>query len=229
MNTVVKICGLSDEATLDAALDAGADMIGLVFFAPSPRNVTLARGSALARRVHGRAAIVALTVDADKTALEAIMDAVRPDFLQCHGSETAAHIAALRTRFGAPIIKAVGVEGRDDLAPAAQMARCADMLLLDAKPPRGAPLPGGNGAAFDWALVADFSAAAPVLLSGGLNPDNVARAIRETRLGGVDVSSGVEHAPGRKDAAKIEAFIANARRAWAAADAAPVLHEETIR
>lgn len=213
MVILVKICGLSTAPTLDAALSAGADLVGFVFFARSPRHVSLEVANALAARARGRARTVALTVDADDATLAAIIDAVAPDFLQLHGSETPDRVAAIRARFGISVIKALPVAVADDLAAVPLYARIADMLLFDAKPPPGAALPGGNGLAFDHTLLAGLDPGIPVMLSGGLVAENVAAAIRLVRPAAVDVSSGVECAPGEKDEDKIRAFIAAARAA----------------
>ena len=213
MDLIVKICGLSTEATLGAALDAGADMVGFVFFPKSPRFVSLDVAKALAAKARGRAEIAALVVDLDDAALAAIVEAVRPDWLQLHGREMPERVAAIKARFGIKTMKAVGVSAASDLAAAARYATVADRLLLDAKPPKGAVLPGGNGAPFDWRLLAGFRPAVPYLLSGGLSPANVGEALAITGAPGVDVSSGVETAPGTKDADLIRAFIRNARRA----------------
>ena len=213
MAVLVKICGLSTAPTLDAALSAGADMVGLVFFEKSPRNVSLEAAQALAARARGRAKIVALTVDADDAALAAIIDAVAPDFLQLHGSETPDRVASIRARFGRSVIKALPVAVAGDLAAVPAYARIADMLLFDAKPPPGAALPGGNGLAFDHTLLVGLDPGIPLMLSGGLVAENVATAIQLVRPAAVDVSSGVERAPGEKDADKIRAFIAAARAA----------------
>jgi phosphoribosylanthranilate isomerase len=215
MNPMVKICGLSTAATLDAALDAGADMVGFVFFSKSPRHIDWATARALGRQVQGRAKIVALSVDADDETLQRIVDALSPDLLQLHGRETPARVTEISEFFGRPAIKAIGVATRADLGAARDYEGFADMLLIDAKPPKGAVLPGGNGRPFDWNLVQDFHAPIPWLLSGGLEPDSVAAAIALSGARGVDVSSGVESAPGVKDPAKIRAFVAAARRAFA--------------
>jgi phosphoribosylanthranilate isomerase len=215
MKPVVKICGLSTVATLDAALDAGADMVGFVFFSKSPRHIDWATARALGRQAQGRAKIVALSVDADDDTLKRIVDALSPDLLQLHGSETPARVKQIGELFARPTMKAIGVAARVDLAQAEAYANVADLLLIDAKPPKDAVLPGGNGRPFDWSLTRDFHAAVPWLLSGGLEPDSVAAAIALSGARGVDVSSGVESAPGVKDPAKIRAFIAAARRAFA--------------
>jgi phosphoribosylanthranilate isomerase len=220
---IIKICGLSTAPTLGAALDAGADMVGFVFFDRSPRHVTLDQARALARLGRGRAEIAALTVDATDAALSAIIAAASPDYLQLHGRETPQRVAEISRLFGRPVIKAIGVSNAGDLAAAAAYADLADRLLFDAKAPKDARLPGGNGVAFDWRLLAGLDLARPYLLSGGLDAENVAQAIAMTGARGVDVSSGVERAPGIKDVAKIEAFIAAARAAFAHAGAASPL------
>lgn len=213
---IVKICGLSTEETLDAALDAGADMVGFVLFAKSPRFVTLQKAAALAARARGRAEIVALTVDMDDADLAAAIDAIRPDWLQLHGSESVDTVAAVRAAFALPVMKALPVAVRDDLQRASRYAAVADRLLLDAKPPKDADRPGGHGRPFDWTLLRGFDPGIPYLLSGGLTPTNVGEAVSTVRPLGVDVSSGVETTPGRKDPQLIRAFIANARKAAAA-------------
>ena len=215
MTPIVKICGLSTGLTLDAALDAGADMVGFVFFSKSPRHIDWATARALGRQAKGRAKIVALSVDADDDTLKRIADALAPDLLQLHGRETPARVKQIGELFARPTMKAIGVAARVDLAQAEAYANVADLLLIDAKPPKDAMLPGGNGRPFDWSLTRDFHAPVPWLLSGGLEPDTVAAAIALSGARGVDVSSGVESAPGVKDPAKIRAFIAAARRAFA--------------
>ena len=218
MSTSVKICGLSTPETMEAALMAGADMVGLVFFEKSPRHVTLAMAKELAARAQHRAEVVALTVDADDAALEAIVRAVEPDYLQLHGRETPERVAQIQAKFGVSAIKALGVSEAADFA-LAEAYKSADALLIDAKPPKGSVLPGGNGVAFDWRLARGFSPRKPWMLSGGLDAANVAQAIRESLARSVDVSSGVESAPGVKDPAKIAAFLDAARAAFEAVDA----------
>jgi phosphoribosylanthranilate isomerase len=215
MTPTVKICGLSTALTLDAALEAGADMVGFVFFSKSPRHIDWATARALGRQVAGRAKIVALSVDADDETLRRIVDALSPDLMQLHGSETPARVKEIGELFARPTMKAIGVATRADLAAAAAYEGVADILLIDAKPPKDAALPGGNGRPFDWRLTQDFHAPLPWLLSGGLEPDNVEAAIALSGARGVDVSSGVERAPGVKDPARIRAFVAAARRAFA--------------
>lgn len=208
---LIKICGLSTEDTLEAALDAGADRVGFVFFARSPRHVEPERAAALGRRVRGRAAVVALTVDADDAALDLIARATSPDMVQLHGREDPARVAEVRARLGRPVIKAVGVSSSADVAAAMRYAGAADEILFDAKPPPGAALPGGNGASFDWHLLAGLDLPLPFMLSGGLDPDNVAHAVSVTGAPAVDVSSGVESAPGVKSPDRIRAFVRAAR------------------
>jgi phosphoribosylanthranilate isomerase len=222
MPFVVKICGLNTEAALDAALDAGADMVGFVFFPPSPRNVTLDVARALGRRVRGRAQKVALTVDADEALLAAVVEALHPDMLQLHGKEPPARVTALKQRFGLPLMKAIAIEAECDLTAVASYARFADWLLFDARAPREATRPGGLGRPFDWTLLQDIEPGVPFLLSGGLDAGNVAEALRITRAAGVDVSSGVERAPGEKDADKIRAFVRAARQAAVQFDSSPL-------
>ena len=209
MPPLVKICGLSEPASLAAAIEAGADWIGLVFFPKSPRHVGLTEARALAEQARRAVKIVALTVDPDDATLGAILDAVAPDMVQLHGSESPDRVAFLRQRFGVPVMKAVGVAGPGDLAVAGPYRSVADFILFDAKPPRGAVLPGGNGAAFDWGLLRN--ATGLFVLSGGLSPDNVAEAVQVTAAYAVDVSSGVESAPGVKDPTRIRAFVAAAK------------------
>jgi phosphoribosylanthranilate isomerase len=212
MSVLVKICGLKTPEALDVALEAGADMVGFVFFPPSPRHVGLAAAAELGRRVGDRARKVALIVDADDVLLKSITDALRPDLLQLHGAETPARVQAIKARFGLPVMKAIAVEARADLAAVKLYDTVADRLLFDARAPREATRPGGLGKPFDWHLLEELDLAVPYMLSGGLDPDNVAAALRITSAPGADVSSGVERAPGEKDHDKIRAFIRAARR-----------------
>jgi phosphoribosylanthranilate isomerase len=207
MSVLVKICGLSTPETLDVALDAGADMVGFVFFAPSPRNLSLHAARELGARVKGRAEKVALTVDADDALLASIVDVLQPDMLQLHGSETPARVSAIHQRFAIPVMKVLPVETKADLGAIPLYTRVADRLLFDARAPKGATRPGGLGKPFDWYLLDNLHPSIPFMLSGGLDPANVAEALRITRASGVDVSSGVESAPGVKDGEKIRAFI----------------------
>jgi phosphoribosylanthranilate isomerase len=213
MPLLVKICGLKTPEALDVALLAGADMVGFVFFPPSPRHVDFEAARPLAARVRGRALKVALSVDADDAWLQASIEAVAPDLLQLHGKETPKRVLAVKSRFRLPVIKAIAVETRDDLACVPDYAEVADRLLFDAQAPRDATRPGGLGRPFEWQLLKNLDPRAPFMLSGGLDPDNVAEAIAITRSGGVDVSSGVERAPGEKDPDRIRAFIRAARGA----------------
>jgi phosphoribosylanthranilate isomerase len=213
MPLLVKICGLKTPEALDVALLAGADMVGFVFFPPSPRHVDFEAARPLAARVRGRALKVALSVDADDAWLRATIDAVAPDMLQLHGKETPKRVLAVKSRFRLPVMKAIAVATRDDLACVPDYAEVADRLLFDAHAPRDATRPGGLGRPFEWQLLKNIDPRAPFMLSGGLDPDNVAEAIAITRAGGVDVSSGVERAPGEKDPDRIRAFIRAARGA----------------
>ena len=213
MSLAIKICGLRTPETLDVALESGADQVGFVFFGPSPRNLGLEAARVLGKRVQGRAGKVALTVDADDATLAAIIDALKPDMLQLHGKETPERVAVVRSRFGLPVMKALPIATRSDLSPIREYARVADRLLFDARPSPEATRPGGLGRTFDWTLLAGLDAGVPYVLSGGLNIDNVDEALRTTRANGVDVSSGVEHAPGEKDPDMIRAFIGAARAA----------------
>ena len=212
---LIKICGLSTPGTMDVALDHGADMVGLVFFAKSPRHVTLEQAAQLAERARGRAEIVALVVDADDASLDALAEQVKPDWFQCHGKESPARVAAIRQGYGCRVMKALGIGEAADLAVLPDYLAVCDRLLLDAKPPTNPQaLPGGNGLTFDWTLIANLDRGAPFMLSGGLTQENVAAAITMTGVRAVDVSSGVEQMPGVKDPARIAAFIAAAREAF---------------
>ncbi|RTL82810.1 MAG: phosphoribosylanthranilate isomerase [Hyphomicrobiales bacterium] len=204
--TLVKICGLSSPETLLAAISAGADMAGFVFFEKSPRHIDLETARTLGRLAEGRISRVALTVDAGDAALEEIVGALAPDMLQLHGRESPARVADVKARFSLPVIKAVGVATAEDVAKAAAYADVADVLLYDAKPAPDAAVPGGAGVAFDWDLLAGVDGQ-NWMLSGGLDAANVAEALRRTRAPAVDVSSGVERERGVKDAEKIRAFV----------------------
>jgi len=211
MTIAVKICGLTSADAVDAAAGAGAAYGGLVFHRRSPRFVPPPAARALAERMRGRVQVVALVADMDDGELDAIVSAIKPDFLQLHGAEDVRRTAQIRDRFGLPVIKALAVAESADLAVAAEFEKVADMLLFDARAPEGADRHGGHGAAFDWKILAGRSFARPWFLAGGLSPDNVARALRLSGAALVDVSSGVESAPGVKDAARIAAFIAATR------------------
>jgi phosphoribosylanthranilate isomerase len=211
MSLDVKICGLSTRETLDAALGAGADMVGFVFFPPSPRHISFEVARELAADVRGRARKVALTVDADDAILSAIITALKPDILQLHGHESVARIVELKQRFGLEVMKALAVETSADLAGLSDYAAVSDRILFDARPPKDATRPGGLGTTFDWNVLKNLELKRPYMVSGGLSVVNVAEALRLTRAGGVDVSSGVERAPGVKDPDMIERFIRAAR------------------
>jgi phosphoribosylanthranilate isomerase len=211
MPLLVKICGLKTPDALDAALEAGADMVGFVFFPPSPRNLGIEAARALGERVNGRAKKVALSVDATDAELERAVEALQPDMLQLHGKEAPERVVAVRSRFGLPVMKALPIEARADLSPIRIYAKVSDWLLFDGRAPREATRPGGLGKTFDWSLLANIDPGVPFMLSGGLDAGNVAEALRITRAGAVDVSSGVERAPGEKDPDKIRAFIRAAR------------------
>lgn len=211
MSLLVKICGLSTRETLDVALDAGADMVGFVFFPPSPRHLSLEAGRDLGRHVKARALKVALTVDADDAALDNIMDALSPDMFQLHGKESVARLRDIKRRFGRPVMKAVPVATAADLAVLPGYAAVADRILFDARAPKDATRPGGLGEPFDWHLLENLDLKLPYMVSGGLHADNLTEALRVTRAGGVDVSSGVESASGVKDPDMIKAFIRAAR------------------
>lgn len=213
MTLLIKICGLRTPEALEVALEAGADMVGFVFFPPSPRHIDAVTARALGPQVRGRAQKAALSVDASDADLTAAIEALRPDLLQLHGKETPARVAAVRERFGLPVMKALPISERHDLEAIRLYDRVADRLIFDARPPRDATRPGGLGRSFDWRLLQGLDIPIPYMLSGGLDPGNVAEALRITQTPGVDVSSGVERAPGEKDADKIRAFIRAARAA----------------
>jgi phosphoribosylanthranilate isomerase len=213
MSLIVKICGLSTRETLDAALDAGADMVGFVFFPPSPRHLGLEKARELGEQAKGRAVKVALSVDADDATLANIVETLQPDILQLHGKETVARVRDIRQRFGLQVMKVLPIETPADLARLPGYAAVADRILFDARAPKHATRPGGLGATFDWQLLKNLDRNNPFLVSGGLNAGNVADAVRVTLAAGVDVSSGVESAPGLKNPDMIRAFIRAARAA----------------
>ena len=206
----VKICGLRTPADVTAVARAGAAYAGFVFFAKSPRNLTLPEARLAAMAAPPGLARVALTVNADNAALDAIVEAVPLDILQLQGHESPDRVAEVRARYGLPVMKAIGIADEGDLPAIFEFSTIADQLLIDTKPPRGATLPGGNGVAFDWRLLAGRRWLRPWMLAGGLTAKNVAEAVRLTGARQVDVSSGVESAPGVKDAARIAAFVAAA-------------------
>ena len=213
MTLSIKICGLRTPEALDAALDAGADMVGFVFFPPSPRSIGVQAARVLGERVQGRAKKVALSVDATDAELAQAVEALKPDLLQLHGRETPERVIAVRTRFHLPVMKAIPIETRADLSSVRLYAGVADRILFDARAPREATRPGGLGKSFDWHLLEKLELSVPFMLSGGLDAGNVAEALRITRAPSVDVSSGVERAPGEKDPDRIRAFVRAAREA----------------
>ena len=215
MTIEVKICGLRDEAALDAALAGGADYVGFVFFARSPRNIRPQAARALADKARGKAKVVALFVDPDDALLAEIVDAVAPDIVQLHGAETPARVAEIAQRFGRPVMKAVAVACAEDVQAALAYVGSADRILFDAKATQedAGALPGGNGVAFDWQALAGLEGRIDYMLAGGLDPGNVADAIRSTGARAVDVSSGVESRPGEKDPDLIRRFIHAAKTA----------------
>jgi phosphoribosylanthranilate isomerase len=216
----VKICGLRTAADVAAVATAGAGYAGFVFFPKSPRHLTIEAARDLALAAPEGLCKVALTVDADDATLDAIVGAVPLDMLQLHGHETPARVAEVKARYGLPVMKAMGVADEGDLAGLMEMSLVADQLLIDAKPPKGAQLPGGNGLAFDWRLLVGRKWLRPWMLAGGLTPGNVAQAVRLTGARQVDVSSGVESAPGVKDAGLIAAFV---QAAQGVRDGVPIL------
>jgi phosphoribosylanthranilate isomerase len=211
--TKVKICGLRTEAALAVALDGGADYVGLVFFPPSPRSLSPDAARPLAAITRGRAEIVALMVDPDDALIDAVVAAVDPDLLQLHGEESPERVAKVRRRWAKPVMKAIKVETARDAEAALAYRSVADLILFDARAPKGSPLPGGNGAPFDWRGLAAVKDQVAYMLSGGLTPDNVAAAVRATGAGIVDVSSGVEVRPGEKDPELIRRFLRAAKAA----------------
>jgi phosphoribosylanthranilate isomerase len=218
VSLLIKICGLSTEESVEAAVEAGADMLGLNFHPRSPRYVTPDRAATLALLARGRSRIVALLVDPDDAALSHLLSTLSPDLWQFHGQESFERLRDARAVFGLPVMKAIGVSTISDLAAVPAYSAVSDHILLDAKPPKDAAYPGGHGRVFDWKILSALPPDLPFLLSGGLTPENVGEAIRTIRgmglnLIGVDVSSGVENAPGVKDLGKIKAFIAASREA----------------
>lgn len=212
MTVAAKICGVSDAAAMMAAAEGGARWVGLVFYPPSPRAVTAEKAARLVGALPtgaGRPAVVGLVVDMDDAGLAGVLEAVPLDLLQLHGGETPERVAAIRSRFGVPVMKAIRIGGPEDLEAAATHAAVADRLLFDAKPPASLrnALPGGNAVSFDWSLLAGREWPVPWMLSGGLNPENLAEAVRVSGARAVDVSSGVEDRPGVKSPARIASFL----------------------
>lgn len=215
MTLDIKICGLKTDAALAAALDGGASHVGFIFFPRSPRHVAPEVAGRLRAAARGRADAVAVSVDAGDATLEAIVAAVAPDMLQLHGKETPARVAEIKTRFGLPVMKALAIREAADLERIAAYRGIADRFLFDAKPAPGAALPGGNGIAFDWRLLAALDGDVDYMLSGGLNAGNIAAALEAVSPRGIDASSGVERAPGEKDPDLIGEFLRAARTAGA--------------
>ncbi len=211
MHVAIKICGLSTAEAVTAALTAGADYLGFIFFPKSPRNVEIQQASELMRLANGQAQTVAVTVDAELQFLDRLVEIARPDWLQFHGNESAEYLVRIKQRYGLSVIKSISVRSAEDLVGIDHYAVIADRLLLDAKAPEGADLPGGNGIPFDWRLLETFQAQSPYFLSGGLDSGNVEMALDMTGASAIDVSSGVESSPGLKDIAKIAGFIKTVR------------------
>ena len=209
----IKICGLNTDAALAAALAGGASHVGFIFFPKSPRNIAPAEAGRLREAAFGKASAVAVTVDADDALLDEIVAAMRPDMLQLHGHESPERVAAIKARTGLPAIKVFSVRDKADLDAIAPYRGVADRLMFDAKPPKGAELPGGNGVAFDWRILAGLDPSLDYLLSGGLNAANVGEALLLANPSGIDISSGVESAPGVKDPALIDDFFRAVRKA----------------
>jgi phosphoribosylanthranilate isomerase len=203
----IKICGLKTPDAVEAALAGGATHVGFIFFGKSPRNIAPAEAGMLRKAALGRGLAVAVTVDADDVLLDEIVAAMAPDMLQLHGKETPQRVAEVKARFGLPVMKALAISAAADLETASVFFGIADRMLFDAKPPKGSELPGGNGVSFDWTLLANLPAGTDYMLSGGLNAANVAAALRLANPPGLDVSSGVESAPGVKDVALIRGFF----------------------
>ena len=212
MKVRAKLCGLTTHDDIDAAATAGAAYIGLVFFEKSPRNVAIETARSLALHAPEGLAKVALVVNADDAALDYITASVPLDMLQLHGAESPERVAAVKARYGLPVMKALGIASGDDVARAQLYADVADQLLLDAKPAEGEELPGGNGLSFDWRLLEGESWSVPWMLAGGLTPDNVAEAVHCCAARQVDVSSGIETAPGQKSAELMAKFVSEANR-----------------
>lgn len=207
----IKICGLSSSEAVSAAVEGGATHLGFIFFGPSPRNIDVGKAADLARS-RKEAAVVAVTVDAEDEFLDEIVNVLQPDMLQLHGREPVQRVEEVKARYSLPVMKALAVRETSDVEKARTYDGTADILLLDAKPPKGSELPGGNGVSFNWSLVETLKTRAPILLSGGIDNDNLQAALDyvaddRNSLAGIDVSSGVESAPGVKDIAKITAFL----------------------
>ncbi|MBB1249475.1 phosphoribosylanthranilate isomerase [Rhizobium sp. G21] len=217
MKLDIKICGLKTEEAVDHAVRLGATHIGFIFFEKSPRHIEPADAGRLADRVRGRAEIVSVSVNADDDDLDELIAMIKPDILQLHGTESPDRVLTVKAMTGLPVMKALSVSTSEDLARIEPYDGLANRYLFDAKPPKGSELPGGNGVSFDWSLLTALDPSVDYMLSGGLTKDNVGEAIRIARPRGIDVSSGVESAPGVKDLAKMDEFFAAVRRATQAA------------
>lgn len=213
MSLDIKICGLKTKEALAAALGNGASHVGFIFFPKSPRYIVPAEAGQLRKAAIGRAKAVAVTVDADDATLDGIVAAMSPDMLQLHGDETPERVLAVKTRYGLPVMKAFSIRDAADLVAIEPYRGIADRFLFDAKPPKGAELPGGNGVPFDWRVLAPLDPGIGYMLSGGLSAQNIGEALRLVSPAGIDISSGVESAPGVKDVALIEAFFRAVRAA----------------
>ena len=216
MTLDIKICGLKTPEAVAAALDGGASHVGFIFFEKSPRNVAVETAGMLRKAARGRAQAVAVSVDANDAALDAIVAAMAPDMLQLHGGESPERVAAVKARYGLPVMKAFAVRDASDLARIVPYRGVADRFLFDAKPPKGAELPGGNGIPFDWRVLAGLDDSVDYMLSGGLNADNIGAALSAVSPHGIDISSGVESAPGEKNPDLIRDFFRAVRTALAA-------------
>ncbi|OJF98398.1 phosphoribosylanthranilate isomerase [Pararhizobium antarcticum] len=215
MKTEVKICGLKTAEAVDRAVALGASHTGFIFFPKSPRNIEPDDAGRLAARIRGKAKIVAVTVNADNDDLDEIISALSPDILQLHGEESPARVLNVKAVYGLPVIKALSIRDADDLRRIEAYIGIADRFLLDAKPPKGSELPGGNGVSFDWRLLEALDDGVDYMLSGGLNADNVGEALAMTGIRAIDTSSGVESAPGVKDLVRMDAFFEAVNRAEA--------------
>ncbi|WP_136657930.1 phosphoribosylanthranilate isomerase [Nitratireductor sp. XY-223] len=213
MSVSVKICGLKTQETLEAAIGGGASHVGFIFFEKSPRNIAPEAAGPLAERALGRAVSVAVTVNADDDTLDGIVSAVRPDMLQLHGRESPERVAAVKARYGLPVMKAVALKEQGDLRLIEPYRGVADRFLFEAEPPAGSELPGGNGVPFDWTILANLDPGIDYMLSGGLRAENVRDALLETGAKAIDLSSGVESAPGQKDTKLIAEFFEAVRAA----------------
>lgn len=217
MTTDVKICGLKTAEAIDLAVELGATHTGFIFFEKSPRNIEPDDAGRLAERIRGKAKIVAVTVDADSDLLDEIISALSPDILQLHGNESPERVLTIKAVYGLPVIKAFSIRDADDLKKIDPYIGIADRFLFDAKPPKGSDLPGGNGVSFDWRLLETLDGSVDYMLSGGLNAENVGEALALTGARAVDISSGVESAPGVKDLKRMREFFAAVARGPGAA------------